>query len=62
MAFITSCFSAFMDGWRSHPSNLQKTPSRLVSAERKMRNRLSEKQVDEMVDESFPASDAPTTY
>lgn len=63
MAFITSCFSAFIYGWRGNSlQGLEKASSRQVSADRKMRNRLSEKQIDEMVDESFPASDSPTTY
>lgn len=30
--------------------------------DRKLRNNLSEKQVDEMVEDTFPASDPPSTY
>lgn len=30
--------------------------------EKKMRDHLSEKQIDHMVEDSFPASDPPSTY
>jgi len=29
---------------------------------RKIRENLKEKQIDKMIDDSFPASDAPSTY
>lgn len=33
-----------------------------VAEERKMREKLSERQIDKMVESSFPASDPPSTY
>lgn len=74
MAFITTCIRSFVDGWRSvsaddsthHDDNkrnkLIKAPARQAKADRTMRDQLSEKQVDNMVQDSFPASDSPTTY
>lgn len=39
------------------------TPRRHVNRKaQKIREQLSERQIDRMVEDSFPASDAPSTY
>lgn len=46
---------AFYYGWRS--------AARISCREdKKMRENLSERQIDKMVEASFPASDPPSTY
>jgi hypothetical protein len=46
--------NAFMEGWRSGNS--------VHKPEKRLRENLSEKQIDEMVEDSFPSSDPPSTY
>jgi hypothetical protein len=50
---IREVIDAFMDGWRS---------TQFHHEEKELRENLSEKQIDNMVDDSFPASDPPSTY
>lgn len=40
----------------------QPTQGECIHADKELRNHLSEEQVDEMVEESFPASDPPSNY
>jgi hypothetical protein len=47
---------AFWDGLQ-HPSRKQ-----CIHAEKELRASLSEKQIDRMIEASFPASDPPSTY
>ncbi len=50
---------AFMQGWYARTyNNVQQSHHQ----EKQMRNELEEQQVDHMVEDSFPASDPPSTY
>ncbi|UDF04112.1 hypothetical protein [Asticcacaulis sp. AND118] len=49
---------AFCDGFM-HP---QRTLKRCQREDRAVRNNLCEDQVDNMVEDTFPASDPPSTY
>lgn len=53
MRFLVSIAKAFYEGFRS---------GHLCRRERKMRENMSEKKVDRMIEDSFPASDPPSTY
>jgi len=48
--------TSFWEGF-THVSRKQ-----CIRAEKKMREHLSEDQIDDMLDDSFPASDPPSTY
>lgn len=48
---------AFIEGW-----NNQTLHKQCVHADKKLRKRMSERQIDSMVADSFPASDPPSTY
>lgn len=48
---------AFIEGW-----NNQTLHKHCVHADKEMREQLSERQIDKMVADSFPASDPPSTY
>ena len=49
----------FGDLFRSHS---QKPLEECIHEERELRDHLSEKQIDRMVADSFPASDPPSSY
>jgi hypothetical protein len=55
MSAVLNFMDSFFEGW-SAVAMAEKIK------ERKLREKLSEKQVDEMVADSFPASDPPSTY
>jgi hypothetical protein len=48
----------FMNGFLRHSA----TRRHVIHADRRVRDRLTEKQIDKMVADSFPASDPPSTY
>ncbi|ESQ84874.1 MULTISPECIES: hypothetical protein [unclassified Asticcacaulis] len=57
MRTITTFISGFLNGF------FHMTPTRTcLRGDRKIRNNLDEHQIDSMVDDSFPASDPPSTY
>lgn len=49
---------AFWKGFR----NAEAPAGELIEQEKELREHLSECQVDKMVEDSFPASDPPSTY
>ncbi len=54
---VTSFISGFWNGF------FHVTPKKTaMRGERRIRNNLDDDQVDSMIDESFPASDPPSTY
>ncbi len=53
MNIIEDIYHSFMEGWRC---------GFLHKREKELRDSLSESQVDHMVEDSFPASDPPSTY
>lgn len=48
-------------GWLFHHLFCERPPMR-TRKDKKLRDNLSEKQVDHMIEDSFPASDPPSTY
>ncbi|MDI7775343.1 hypothetical protein [Asticcacaulis sp. EMRT-3] len=54
---MITIFKSFIDGLKGKP-----TRKACLRADKKMRDNLDEGQIDEMVDESFPASDPPASY
>jgi len=40
----------------------EKSKKNIDKKSREMRERLTEKQIDKMIDDTFPASDSPSTY
>lgn len=54
ITIIKSFFDGFFHGPTSH--------RRVMRTDRKVRNNLDDGQVDNMVEETFPASDPPSTY
>jgi hypothetical protein len=57
MATLSDLLYGFMDGWKA-----QSSKHHLEEEDKALRDQLDEDQVDEMVEESFPASDPPSTY
>jgi hypothetical protein len=55
MASVREVVCAFIDGWQSGRRHDH-------HHEKELRENLSEKQIDKMVKDSFPASDPPSTY
>lgn len=53
-AFVTAFINGFFSGGTPH--------STCIRGEKKLRNNMAEDQVDSMIDDSFPASDPPSTY
>lgn len=53
---ITSLISAFRDGF-THVSR-----RKCIQEDKKLRDELSERQLDHMIMDSMPASDPPSTY
>lgn len=53
--FGARCIDQYCDGKRP-------TRCKINKADKEQREHLSEKQVDHMVEDSFPASDPPSTY
>ena len=49
---------SFVHGYRHGPT----THRRMMRTDKKVRNELDENQVDAMGENSFPASDPPSTY
>lgn len=56
MSRIRNIAKSFVDGL-NHISR-----KRCIRKDKKLREALSEKQIDKMVSDSFPASDPPSTY
>ena len=57
MSKITTFISSFFTGF------FRRTPhSTVLRHDRKMRDNLDEAQIDSMIDDSFPASDPPSSY
>lgn len=57
MSTITTFISGFFTGF------FRRTPhSTVMRGDRKMRDNLDEGQIDAMIDDSFPASDPPSSY
>jgi len=57
LEIFTTFVSSFLDGL------LRTTPSRTcLRADKKLRDNLDEDQIDSMIDDSFPASDPPSSY
>ncbi len=52
-----SFYKSFVDGWHCFTHS-----KKCASEDKKMRENMSEKQVDRMINDSFPASDPPSTY
>lgn len=50
---------AFIEGWLS---GAPKPRKEVLEEDKALRDQLSNKQVDKMVADSFPASDPPSTY
>jgi hypothetical protein len=53
---MKTIFCAFREGFG------RVSRKQCIHAERKMRASLSEKKIDLMIEDSFPASDPPSTY
>lgn len=53
---LQTLMNAFSDGWK-HVSRRQ-----CIAKEKELREQLSEKQLDETIMDSMPASDPPSTY
>ena len=56
---LVNLLSAFCRGLRP---GINITRRQCLHDEKKLRDRLKEKQIDKMVEDSFPASDPPSTY
>lgn len=54
---LQDLLDAFMTGFHGSPSRTE-----CVHADKEIRDHLNERQVDKMVEDSFPASDPPSTY
>jgi hypothetical protein len=48
---------AFQAGWKNQPLKRD-----CVRKDKRIRTYLNEKQIDKMLEDSFPASDPPSTY
>lgn len=59
MTLISDITSEFMKGFNEPPA-VKNLP--LKRKEKQLRANLSDKQVDRMVEQTFPASDPPSTY
>ncbi len=55
---ILNLSHSFMEGWRSSHTSF----SQCVYMDKSLRAGLSERQIDKMIEDSFPASDPPSTY
>lgn len=55
-----SIVHAFMEGFHAAPPCCSR--QECIHHDKEMRDGLSEKQIDRMVEASFPASDPPSTY
>ena len=53
---LQAVIDSFRDGWK-HVSRRQ-----CIAKDKMLRNQLSEKQVDETIEDSMIASDPPSTY
>jgi hypothetical protein len=57
---------AFIDGWKSasgsDADSLHLSGKRAKKQEKELRDNLTEKEIDKMVADSFPASDPPSSY
>ena len=51
---------AFWRGFAENPACI--SHQECICADKTMRTALSERQIDEMIEDSFPASDPPSTY
>ena len=57
IGIVTTFISAFLTGF------FRTTPTRTcLRADKKLRDNLDEDQIDSMIDDSFPASDPPSSY
>ncbi len=57
ISLVTTFVSAFLTGF------FRTTPTRTcLRADKKLRDNLDEDQIDSMIDDSFPASDPPSSY
>ncbi len=54
LTFVTAFIKGFIGGGTPH--------STVMKHEKRLRDGLGEGQVDSMIDDSFPASDPPSTY
>jgi hypothetical protein len=57
MRKLKAVCSAFKEGWKS-----QGAKRKALHEDKMLRESLSEKQIDKMLQDSFPASDPPSTY
>jgi len=55
---VLTLYRSFMDGWMNFHTSFRQC----VYADKKLREHLSECQIDKMIEDSFPASDPPSTY
>jgi hypothetical protein len=55
-----SPIQSFIDGFNAKPRQQPHHPR--LQEDKRMRDNLDEDKVDEMVDDTFPASDPPATY
>ncbi|MBN8531289.1 MAG: hypothetical protein J0L97_05450 [Alphaproteobacteria bacterium] len=64
MVTITRIFNDFGKGRRTLPDSFfrKRRKNEYLHEEKKQRENLSEKQIDNMLKDSFPASDPPSTY
>jgi hypothetical protein len=57
MNIMNEIARAFLEGWHN-----QTSLRRCTRDDKRMRRHLSERQIDTMLADSFPASDPPSTY
>jgi hypothetical protein len=55
---FSQIIAAFIEGW----THVDSTQNSIHRREKKLREQLDEKQIDKMVEDSFPSSDPPSTY
>ena len=62
MKILYDFVQGFLNGVYADSISHQETIRNYLNAEKKLRQRLTEKQIDKMIADSFPASDSPSTY
>lgn len=57
---LSQVVNCFMQGWRCGGGKMHRKDA--VKQDKRLRDNLSEKQIDHAIEDSFPASDPPSTY
>ncbi len=60
MSNISQVMSCFFQGWRCGGGKMKRQAA--IKKDKELRDNLSEKQIDHAIEDSFPASDPPSTY